>query len=715
MARTKKKEQSLSRRIASIIAGILFICFVVLVIAVGSITSNAMQNMVESDFNNLAEGNASRIQSTLDEATLIGANIESYLVNQYERGSTMTAEEKGMGISRVTGTPINGLSVTCEDYMINESWEMTRNSENIIGVGGNFEPYAYDSTLRDYSYYINEQNAADRYVEFFAAYEEYSSQIYYQRAKETHQPYFTEPYEFDGIKRIIGSFPIIYQDQFQGCITVNIALSRFDKLIDINNEQYKTMFSTILTQDGVVVYDTEAADNIGKSISDFFAAEDVQTMKSGFTAGQAFTVDFEEGGDHYRYFCTPIDAGVDTWWSLTAIQTSDMNSAITATVVMMIILAAVILVLISGVTIMYLRKALKPIGQLVEAAHDIEHGKFAITLNMQSQDEIGKLANSFQTMGENLRMIIGDIEHILHELSRGNFRVQSTCIESYTNDYQPILLAMRNIRDNLNQTLVGINQSADQVASGSEQVASGAQALSQGATQQASAVEELAATINNISQQIQSNAENALHASHIADQTGDQIMQSNEQMQHMIDAMQDITHSSNEIGKIIKTIEDIAFQTNILALNAAVEAARAGVAGKGFAVVADEVRNLASKSADASKSTSVLIETAIASVDSGTKIANETAESLMSAVESAKTVASKIGQIAHASDAQASAITQVTQGIDQISNVVQTNSATAEQSAAASEELSGQSQTLKSLVSQFKLMQENNMLKSGQE
>lgn len=216
-------------------------------------------------------------------------------------------------------------------------------------------------------------------------------------------------------------------------------------------------------------------------------------------------------------------------------------------------------------------------------------------------------------------------------------------------------------------------------------------------------MEELAATINEISNQVKSNAENAHNVNKLADDVGLKMTESNQQMQTMIEAMKEISSSSSEIGKIIKTIEDIAFQTNILALNAAVEAARAGEAGKGFAVVADEVRNLASKSAEASKNTAVLIESSILAVEKGTKIADETAHTLLESVEGAQKVTRTIDQISKASEEQASSISQITQGIDQISNVVQTNSATAEESAAASEELSGQAQILKGLISQFKL------------
>lgn len=322
---------------------------------------------------------------------------------------------------------------------------------------------------------------------------------------------------------------------------------------------------------------------------------------------------------------------------------------------------------------------------------------------VKGNDETGRLATATDTIVTTMRGIITDMEWGLRELASGNFTVDSQVKDLYVGDFKSLAESMYQIIDQLKGTLLQINQSAEQVASGSDQVAAGAQALSQGTTEQAASVEELAATIGEISDQVQRNAHSALDASRKAAETGDQLMQSNQRMQDMIQAMGDITTSSNEINKIIKTIEDIAFQTNILALNAAVEAARAGDAGKGFAVVADEVRSLASKSSEASKNTAVLIESSLRSVEQGARISNETAQALLTAVEGAKVVTEIIDMISQASSEQAASIAQVTQGIDQISSVVQTNSATAEESAAASEELSGQAQVLEQLVGKFRL------------
>lgn len=326
---------------------------------------------------------------------------------------------------------------------------------------------------------------------------------------------------------------------------------------------------------------------------------------------------------------------------------------------------------------------------------------------INTKDEIGELASATNKIVSELQDVISDISTVLKEMSNGNFSVSST--KKYLGDFIPMHEATLKIIDSLNDALSSIEQSSNEVANGSEQVSSASQALAQGSTEQASSIQDLSDSIADISNKVKANAKNTEDANTISSDVVKEIKESNQKMHDMLSAMENISSSSNEIEKIIKTIEDIAFQTNILALNAAVEAARAGEAGKGFAVVADEVRNLASKSGEASKNTATLIETSIKAVEDGTKIAIDTAESMNSVVEGTNKISTMINEISEATDKQSSSIEIITTGIEQISAVVQTNSATAQQCAAASEELSGQSQTLKSLVGRFNLKSTNNL------
>ncbi len=348
-----------------------------------------------------------------------------------------------------------------------------------------------------------------------------------------------------------------------------------------------------------------------------------------------------------------------------------------------------------------IRSLTKPILEIENAATRMAGGNLNAVIAYQSRDELGNLSNTMRGMMQTLQGYIGNISEVLGSMAQGNMTV--TVDMDYIGDFAPIKDSMETIISSLNSTLVQINQAAEQVAGGSNQVSSGAQALSQGTTEQASSVEELSGTITEISERIRANAQNAQKTNSVTIETGNEVERCNKQMEMLIAAMNEISQTSDQIERIIKTIEDIAFQTNILALNAAVEAARAGSAGKGFAVVADEVRSLAAKSAEAAKNTTELIANSTKAVQNGGKIAAETAQSLSRVKEKAQSAISLVDEIAGASNEQANAVMQITQGVEQISIVVQTNSATAEESAAASEELNSQAQLLKELVEGFEL------------
>ena len=317
------------------------------------------------------------------------------------------------------------------------------------------------------------------------------------------------------------------------------------------------------------------------------------------------------------------------------------------------------------------------------------------------QDETAELTRSTASMVAGLNTIINDIDHLLNEMANKNFDIQSAHRDAYVGGFQSILSSMRNLKVELSSTMHQIDSAASQVSAASGQVSTGAQTLSQGSMEQASAVEELAATINDISASAKKTTSAAAEAGRYVGLAGAQLGTSVEHVKGLNAAMERISSSSEEISKIIATIENIAFQTNILALNAAVEAARAGSAGKGFAVVADEVRNLASKSDQAAKATKELIESSIASVSEGAQAMDRVTESLEKTNELAGNVSAQMEVVVKAVENQTSAIAQVTEGIDQISSVVQTNSATAQESAAASEELSAEASGLKQLVDQF--------------
>ncbi len=383
----------------------------------------------------------------------------------------------------------------------------------------------------------------------------------------------------------------------------------------------------------------------------------------------------------------------------------EYNGARTTGITTEIVIAAasVIAVLIGIAMAAYITKMIvSGVGQAERAAVNMSKGNFDNDITYDAEDEVGVLCKSIKNFSDGSKLIIEDISYVTGELSDGNFTVKSRCENAYVGAFASILSSFNSLIDKLNEIIGRINESADQVSSGSDQVSGGAQALSQGATEQASSVEELAATIHIISEQINENAANAHEANDRTNVAVSEMGSANDKMKELVGAMDEISASSDETQKIIKTIEDIAFQTNILALNAAVEAARAGAAGKGFAVVADEVRNLAGKSAEAAKNTTSLIENTVAAINKGNSLVTEVADKMSNAMEASNVVVDLNMKISEASKQSADSVTQVTVGIEQISSVVQTNSATAEESAAASEELSGQANMLKEMVSDFK-------------
>lgn len=351
-----------------------------------------------------------------------------------------------------------------------------------------------------------------------------------------------------------------------------------------------------------------------------------------------------------------------------------------------------------------LETILEPLHAIEDVAMELTEGNLHSTLEYHSDDEIGKLAHSMRKSIRILGTYVDDIDRSMKLFSEGNFDVHPEV--EWRGDFVGILNSFMAFQASMAGTIKGIQNVSNEVSGAAEQVASSSNDLADGATNQAAVVEELTATVTGVSEQVEKNSQSAKEISVKVDELGNAISESNGKMHEMVDSMHEISEASKEIDKIITTINEIASQTNLLALNASIEAARAGEAGKGFAVVANQVNVLADQSAQAAKESATLIETSVKAVEKGMVIAGQTAAQLEEVAENSKLITTEVTNIAETLETQTTEIKQINEGIEQINDVVQTNSATSEECAAASQEMSSEAESLREMIRKFKVAED---------
>ncbi len=698
-----EKSSSLSQKIISKMAVIIAVIFLLTILMSALLSAKSLIRVNREKLSAVAHENAFLLVNDIEEAYGKVIGFSGALRNI----STLDPKEQRGAIDIALVGLLEGGDGFPTAFAYFEQNAIA--DENGVPYSVHKKDMAFESVV-----YPNEEKTGYVFEKHEDAFDNYDKD-YWKQIKQSGEPYIMDPYVYELMGKNIMMISIIaplWDDQgaFLGVSGVDVALDNMQEQLLVSTD-YKSAHLVALAADGTILVDSADDTTVGKTASEVGYntmekdAQKLYEMPEGeLRSNRTLIKGRTNFGTGKGGVCVtvPLTVNNKTQWTLhMTVNSMEFYGPIiegAGKLTFLVVLFGIILIKSMNCII---KRSLDPIQLITEGAAKLEAGDLNIHIDIQSEDELGRLSQAFNHISTIISNYVKDISEQLSQMADNNMDINIT--QDYIGDFIPIQISIEKISQSLNETLHEIVLSADEVSASSENVSSGAQTLSDGATEQASAINQLAASIEDLSQDVSENAKDAQTANNFVFEVNRHIGESNKEMEHLIHAMTEISHSSSEIEKIVKTIEDIAAQTNLLSLNASIEASRAGMAGKGFAVVANEIRELAAKSAQAVNQTANLIASSQRAVENGMGIADNTAKSLMTVVKGSEEILSSMEKISNASQNQKGVLEQITTNVDLISSVVQSNSCFAQNSAETSAELSDQSKRLHELVNRFHL------------
>lgn len=710
MSRTEKKvkpissEKSISKKIMSKLALMMGIIFLVAIAAAGALSVRSLAEVTNEKLVSVAYENAFLIVNDIENSYGKAIGFTEALRNITELDPS---EQR-----RAIDTALVGVLEGDANYTTAFAYfEQNRIAD------ANGQPYSVSK--KDIAYeavvYPNPDGSGYLFEKHEDAFDNYEKE-YWMEMKETGQPYIYEPYIYNLMGKDIMMISILApiwdaDGVFLGVGGVDMALADMQSM-RYAGTGYRSTHMVALAEDGTILVDSANVSTVGKKVSEvgydkiWEHGKKVYSMPEGDYENSLFVIDKKEmnfaTGKKGISVTIPLKISAGNQWTLyIAINQSEFYITIIEGIGKLTFIIVVLAFLMLHFVSSTLKDCLAPFQEIMEGASKLEAGDLKIHINVNTEDELGRLAQAFNHISTTMNNYVNDISLQLSEMASNNMDIAIT--QNYIGDFIPIQNSIEKISVSLNDTLHQITLSANVVSDGADSVASESQLLSNGLSEQVMAIAELAVSIDELVEDVKGNAEDAQVANNIVSEVREKIQKSNKEMALLTNAMSDINQSSMEIQNIVNTIQNIADQTSLLSLNASIEAARAGAAGKGFAVVADQIRELAERSADAVKQTEGLIATSCQAVEHGIEIADNTAASLAEVVRGADEVSNSVNKISDASQKQEMVLEQLTQNVDLISRTVQSNSEAVQKSTSTSEQLSEQSKQLYTLVNRFRL------------